>query len=97
MGILEFHFHDCEFSPSMTVGDEAEARSATESATDTDEDLPGIDVEPSRDRSGTGKSGLGALLALAALVLLGALVKRKRGGNDDAEADRERPDVDVQE
>jgi hypothetical protein len=99
MGLLEFHFHDCEFSPSMTVGGEAEdesGESAAETA-DTEDSPASFGDKSASDRSGSDKSGVGALLALALLVVLGALVKWKRGGSGAIDDDEggETQDVEV--
>lgn len=76
MGILELHFHesDFNFAPSVGSGDEGEESSGGD----------GTLVEPDSE---SDDGGVGALIALGALVVLGLLVgmRRRRSGGDDGD------------
>lgn len=68
MGILELHFHDSEFKPSMHVGPKETADTAQEA------------VETVDEPTGGGRPLLLALVAAGAALAVGAVaVKKFRG------------------
>lgn len=91
MGILEFHFHDCSFSPSMNVGEGGE--SETESTTESEQSEPRTLTDT--ESSGESARRIGLLVALVVFVFLGALVKRNRRGSEETAASAEDEDIDV--
>lgn len=92
MGLIELHFHESEFdfSPSLvTSADEESALEAVENEDDeaADEDVESVGWKTDSDAASSSSAGLGALVALAVLVVLGALVgwKRRSSGDEDVE------------
>lgn len=95
MGILEVHFHDSQFdfSPSMQTGGDELLDEQAEAEAEGAESEDGTMVEPDEE---SGSGGLGAVVALAVLVVLGALVglRRRRGGDDDDDGGEAADDTD---
>ncbi|MFB6071630.1 MAG: hypothetical protein ABEJ88_01535 [Halobacterium sp.] len=81
MGIIEFHFHEPSFDFAPSIGKETGGEDAGESESDHESTLEVGDGEQYE----SGASGVGALVALAVLVVLAAAVglKRRRGGSEE--------------
>lgn len=100
MGILEFHFHESEFSfaPSVNGGDEGDDHDESAGDTTMDDSSTAKPVAPKPRATDGGKSGsvakkgLGVLVGLAFLAGVGIAVKRlasKALGDDGDRLDTE--------